>query len=334
LPDVAPALEPTVTSPAALRPAAIASVGMALPAHVVGNEAIAARLGVDPEWIAERTGVRERRILGADESLVELGAEAAERALAQVAVEPEAVDLVLAATMSHERLIPALAPLLAARLGTAGAGALDIDAACTGFVGALALAAGLVESGRNECVLVVAAERLSAMTDPDDRQTAALFGDGAGAVLVGPAAGAGFGPFVLGSDGDRSELVTAERSDPRLRMQGQDTFRHAVIRMSEATRAAAAGARLDLSEIDLFVYHQANARILRTVGQRLGLDPERVVECIERYGNTSAATIPIALATAQADGRLEPGDQVLLAAFGGGLTWAATVLEWEGGPDV
>src|SRR5687768_9295144 len=164
---------------------------MALPAHIVGNEAIAARLGVDPDWIAERTGVRERRILGADESLVELGAEAAERALAQVAVEPEAVDLVLAATMSHERLTPALAPLLAARLGTAGAGALDVDGACTGFVGALALAAGLVESGRNECVLVVAAERLSALTDADDRQTAALFGDGAGAALIGRAGAPG-----------------------------------------------------------------------------------------------------------------------------------------------
>jgi 3-oxoacyl-[acyl-carrier-protein] synthase-3 len=306
---------------------------MALPARIVGNEPIAERFGIEPEWIVERTGVRERRVLGEHESLVDLGAEAAERALAQAGVEASSVDLLLAATMSHERLTPALAPLIAARIGTAHAGALDIDAACTGFVGALAMASGQVEAGRAECVLVVAAERLSALTDHDDRSTAALFGDGAGAALVMPAAGAGFSPFVLGSDGAHAGVVTAERDDPLIRMQGQDTFRHAVNRMAQATLEAAEAAGLELGEIDLFVYHQANVRILRAVGQRLGLDPDRVVECIERYGNTSAATIPIALATAAGEGRIQAGDRVLLAAFGGGLTWGATVVEWEGDRD-
>jgi 3-oxoacyl-[acyl-carrier-protein] synthase-3 len=331
--ETAPAPAAAAATTKSLRPAAISAVAMAVPAHVVGNEPIAARLGIDPDWIVERTGVRERRVLDAGESLVELGAEAAERALAQAGVAPEAVNLLLVATMSHERLTPALAPLLAHRIGT-DAGALDIDGACTGFVGALSLAAAQVESGRAETVLVVGAERLSTLTDPDDRATAALFGDGAGAAVVRPAAGAGFGPFVLGSDGSQAELVTAERDEPLIRMQGQDTFREAVSRMSAATVAAASAAQLGLDEIDLFVYHQANARILRALAQRLGLDAERVVECISRYGNTSAATIPIALATALEDGRIEPGDQVLLAAFGGGLTWGATVVEWEGGPDV
>ena len=331
--ETAPAPAAAVATARSLRPAAIGAVAMAVPAQIVGNEPIAARLGIEPEWIVERTGVRERRVLGPGESLVELGAEAAERALAQATVAPEAVDLVLAATMSHERLTPPLAPLLADRIGT-DAGALDIDGACTGFVGALSLAAAQVESGRAETVLVIGAERLSALTDPDDRATAALFGDGAGAAVVRPAAGAGFGPFVLGSDGSQAELVTAERDEALIRMQGQDTFREAVNRMSAATVAATSAADIDLSEIDLFVYHQANARILRALAQRLGLDAERVVECISRYGNTSAATIPIALATALEDGRIAAGDRVLLAAFGGGLTWGATVLEWEATPDV
>ena len=232
--------------------------------------------------------------------------------------------------MSHDRLTPNLAPLVAERIGAFGAGAFDIGAACTGFLGALSMATAQVESGRADTVLVVGAERLSALTDRDDRATAALFGDGAGAAIVRPAAGAGIGPFVLGSDGARAELVTAERGEALIRMQGQDTFREAVSRMAQATLAATSAAGLDLDEIDLFVYHQANARILRALSQRLGLDAERVVECISGYGNTSAASVPIALATALAEGRIEPGDQVLLAAFGGGLTWAATVVEWEG----
>jgi 3-oxoacyl-[acyl-carrier-protein] synthase-3 len=329
MPETAPAPATHLEAPRALRPATIGAVGIAVPATVVGNEAIAARLGIDPNWVVERTGVRERRILSADESLVGLAAEAAERSLADAALEPQELDLILVATMSHDRLTPGLAPLVAARIGANGVGAMDVGAACSGFIGALAMAAGQVESGRAERVLVIGAERMSALTDPHDRSTAALFGDGAGAVLVRPAAGAGFGPFAIGSDGSHAELVTAELADPLIHMQGQDTFREAVARLAEATVAATVGAGLALDEVDLFVYHQANARILRTLGQRLGLDPDRVVECISRYGNTSAASVPIALATAIEEDRLRAGDQVLLAAFGGGLTWGAVVIEWE-----
>ena len=313
----------------ALRPATIGAVGMAVPGRVVTNEPIAERFGIDPGWIVERTGVRERRILDEGETLLDLAAEAAGAALEWAALEPSALDQVLVATMSHDRLTPNLAPLVAEEIGASGAGALDVGAACTGFVGALAMAVAQVESRRAETILVVGAERLSTLTDHDDRATAALFGDGAGAVLVRAAVGPGFGPFVLGSDGARAEVVRAERSELLIRMNGQDTFREAVNRMAEATLAATDAAGLALADIDLFVYHQANARILRTLAQRLILDEHRVLECISRYGNTSAASIPIALATALREEQIRPGDRVLLAAFGGGLTWGATVLEWE-----
>ena len=313
----------------ALRPAAIGSVAMAVPSEIVDNEPIAARLGIDPGWIVARTGVRERRVLGADEDLVELASDASLKALHDAGLEPRALDQVLAATMSHDRLTPNLAPLVAERIGASEVGALDVGAACTGFVGALAMAVAQVEAGRVESVLVVGAERLSTLTDHDDRATAALFGDGAGAVVVRRASGAGFGPFVLGSDGAKSEIVTAARDEGLIRMQGQDTFREAVSRMAQASLDAATAAGITLGEIDLFVYHQANVRILRSLAQRLVLDEDRIVECISRYGNTSAASIPIALASAIEDGLLNPGDRVLLAAFGGGLTWGATVVEWE-----
>jgi len=313
----------------ALRPAAIAGVAMSVPARIVANEPIAERLGIDPDWIVARTGVRERRVLADGEDLLSLAADAAERALDDAGMAPAEIDQVLVATMSHDRLTPSLAPLVAERIGAFEAGAVDLNAACTGFISALAMAAGQIETGRAEAVLVVGAERLSTLTDHDDRSTAALFGDGAGAAVVRPGSGAGFGPFVLGSDGARSEMVRTERDELLIRMQGQDTFREAVSRMAQASLDAAGAVGLTLGEIDLFIYHQANARILRALAQRLVLHAERVVECISSYGNTSAASVPIALATARAAGRVQPGDRILLAAFGGGLTWGATVLEWE-----
>ena len=326
-----PAPEATTVAPAR---AAIASVAAAVPHSVVANAPIAARLGVEEGWIVERTGVRERRIVGSGEDLISLATDAAGLAAARAGTAPGEIDLVLAATMSHDQLTPNLAPLVAERIGAAGAGALDVGAACTGFLGALALACGQVEAGRADSVLVIGADQLSRLIDPLDRSTAALFGDGAGAVLVRAAAnGAGVGPAVLGSDGARGDLVTASREEALIRMQGQDTFREAVRRMSEASHHAAALADVGLDEIDVFVYHQANARILAAVAERLGIPRERVVECISRYGNTSAASIPIALAEATSSRRLRAGGRALLAAFGGGLTWGATVVEWEGGVD-
>jgi 3-oxoacyl-[acyl-carrier-protein] synthase-3 len=239
----------------------------------------------------------------------------------------------MVATMSHEYLTPNAAPLVATALGCERAGGIDIGAACTGFVSALALAAAQIESNRFETVLVVGADLLTRFTDPGDRGTAALFGDGAGAVVVRRTAfGSRIGPAAFGSDGARAELIETGREEALIRMKGPDTYRQAVDRLSEASERAADLAGIPLDEIDVFVFHQANGRILTAVSERLGLPTERVVNSIHETGNTSAASIPIALARADADGMLEDGSKVLLAAFGGGLTWGATVVEW-GVPD-
>jgi len=310
--------------------AGIGAVAIALPEQVRTNQPIAARLGVDEEWIVARTGVRERRIAAEGEGVVELGARAASRSLAAAGLDPIEVDLVLVATMSHDQLTPPAAPLVAERIGAAHPGALDLNAVCSGFVYAIGLATAQVESGRARHVLVIGADVMSRVTDPGDRATAALFGDGAGAVLVSEiAATSRIGPVVLGADGAQGGLVTASREMPLLRMKGHETFRQAVDRLCEATADAADAAGVCLDEIDAFVYHQANKRILAAVGERLSLDQTRVVECIDRCANTSAATVPIALDAATTSGQIWPGARVLIAAFGGGLTWGATVVEWE-----
>ena len=310
--------------------AAIAGIGTALPEAVHDNEAIAARLGVEPGWIEARTGVRRRHVAAAEDRLSDLAAAAATVALARSDVRAADVDLVLVATTTADELLPNAAPLVAAAIGADGAGAVDVGAACTGFLSALTLAAAYVESGRAITVLVVGADVMTSVLDPDDRSTAALFGDGAGAVLVvaSAAGGGAIHPAIVGSDGDAgAQLVRVGHGDRLLRMAGLDTYRHAVARLSEATAAAVAAAGLGLDDIDLFVYHQANARILRAVGERLGIAPDRVVDCIDDFGNTSAATIPIALCEAERAGRLTPGARVLVGAFGAGFTWGAVVVE-------
>ena len=313
----------------ALRGAAIAAVGVGLPETRVTNAGIAARIGVEERWIVERTGILERRIATPGMGVVDYAALAAGRALAAAGVAAAAVDVVIVATISNERLMPNAAAQVATLIGAEGAGAVDLNAACSGFVTGLALAAGQIESGRARTVLLIGADVLSPLTDPTDRSTAALFGDGAGAVVVTATRGAGrIGPVVLGSDGARGELITAGREEGLIRMNGHDTFRQAVDRLCESTLAACRMAEVGLDEIDVFAYHQANARILAAVTERLGLGRERVVSCIDRLANTSAATVPLALADAAERGHLRPGSRVLLAAFGAGLTWAATVIEW------
>jgi 3-oxoacyl-[acyl-carrier-protein] synthase-3 len=313
-----------------LRAAALASVAMALPERVVTNETVAAGAGVTEQWIVHRTGVHERRHVSEGERLQDLAAAAGRQALAEAGVAPEDVDLVLVATLAADEITPNCAPLVAYDLGATKAGAMDVSAACTGFLSALALASSQVEGGRADNVLVIGADVLSRFVDPADRGTAAIFADGAGAALVRPADdGSGrIGHIVLHSDGSGAATIRAGHDDQRIRMQGHDTFKAAVCRMSEATIEATQLAGLELDDIGLFVYHQANARILAAVGERLGLDGDRVINSIERYGNTSAATLPIALVDARERGLLEPGMNVLLSAFGAGFTWGAGVIEW------
>jgi len=307
----------------------IASIAAQLPGRVVENEELARPLGIDSEWLSSRTGVqRRRRAVG--ESLVDLAAVAGARALVLAEVDPAELDLVLVATFTPDQLQPHAAPLVAERLGAHSAGAMDVGAACTGFLSALSLAAAQLESGRARAALVLGAELLSMVTDFGDRRTAGLFGDGAGAAVVTAGGPGQIGPVALRCDGGRAELIQATHDERLIRMDGRATFRAAVAAMSDVTQQVVSDAGLSLDEIDLFVYHQANSRIISAVGERLALPADRVIDCLAEYGNTSAASIPIALSQAADQDLLRKGSRVLLSAFGAGLTWGAGIIEWEG----
>jgi 3-oxoacyl-[acyl-carrier-protein] synthase-3 len=304
-------------------------VGVSLPDTIVPNAQIAPRIGVTDEWIVRRTGIRTRRVAGPDERLATHATTAAAAALSRAGVAVRDVELVLVATTTPDEVMPNAAPQVAHELGAARAGAFDIGAACTGFLSALAVGAAQIESGRVQNAVVIGADLMSRITDPYDRSTAAVFADGAGAVvMVASDKPGGVGAVVLGCDGAGGEQIVVERDSGKVRMEGHETFRAAVATLTRATREAVAKAGLVLDELDLFVYHQANRRILQAVAERLALPPERVVDCIAEYGNTSAATLPLALAFSEREGRLQPGDRVLLGAFGAGFTWGAAVLEW------
>jgi 3-oxoacyl-[acyl-carrier-protein] synthase III len=322
--------EPKPTKPTRNRAgAAIASVGASLPAKVVPNASIATRLGVADDWIERRTGIRARRVAEPEERLTTHATRAAQLALEHAGVAAADVDVVMVATTTADEVLPNAAPLVAHALGASRAGAFDVGAACTGFLTALAIGSAQIEAGRARHVLAIGADFMSRITDPDDRSTAAVFADGAGAVLLCATEAPGrIGPIVLGADGDGADHIFVGRHEALIRMRGHETFKEAVGRLSEATLEAVEAADVTLEEIDLFVYHQANGRILSAVGERLGLPGERVVDCIGDYGNTSAATLPLALAYSQDEGRLKDGDRVLLGAFGAGFTWGATVVEW------
>jgi len=311
-----------------LRGAGLASVAMAVPDNVVENAVITERLGLKEDWIVTRTGVLERHFVADDESLVDLAAQAGERALSNAGVDASDLDYIIVGTMTHEDLGPNVAPQVAAELGC-NAGAFDLGAACTAWLSGLSVGVGLIESERADSVLVIGADVLSRITDPMDKGTAGLLADGAGAGVLQASTGTTrIGPIVSGSDGTQEELIKGDTDTGLIYMKGHDTFKHAVNRMSEATLEALRLSGREISDVDLFVYHQANSRILRAVGERLELPGERVADYVPRFGNTSAATLPIALTVAQEEGRLADGDVVLLSAFGAGLTWAATVIEW------
>jgi 3-oxoacyl-[acyl-carrier-protein] synthase-3 len=312
------------------RAAALASVAMAVPDNVVTNETVAESAGVTEQWIVHRTGVHERRHVRDGERLDALAVAAGRQALDEAGVSAEDVDMVLVATLAADELTPNAAPLVARELGAYRAGTMDVGAACTGYLSALSLAASQVECGRCEHVLVIGADVVSRFVDKSDRGTAALFADGAGASVVSPVNG---GPGVIGhialhADGRGAPAICANHDDQIIHMQGHDTFKAAVHRLSESTLEAVERAGLELDDIGLFVFHQANARILRAVGEKLDIPDERVIDCIDRYGNTSSGTLPIALADARERGMLQPGMNVVLAAFGAGFTWGAGVIQW------
>ncbi|HEY2005194.1 MAG TPA: beta-ketoacyl-ACP synthase III [Solirubrobacteraceae bacterium] len=317
-------------APLALRTAGIMSVATALPEGRLTTRELAQQLGITEEWILSRTGIRERRRAAPDERLTDFAARAGEAALERAGLSASELDLVIVATMTPDEITPNAAPIVAHALGAERAGAFDVGAACSGFLVALAQGTAQIECGRAEHALVIGADFITRVTDYEDRKTAPLFADAAGAVVLGPGGpGRGvIGPIVLGADGSQAETIIATHAERVIRMDGPEVFRHAIARMSAVTIDAATRAGFELGDIDLFVYHQANARITRALGERLGLDPERVVDCIELLGNSSAATLPVALAAAEQDGRLRPGARVLLSAFGAGFTWGGAVLEW------
>jgi 3-oxoacyl-[acyl-carrier-protein] synthase-3 len=317
-----------------LRGAAILAVGASLPRRRVSNDDVAARLGTTDAWIYTRTGIRERRHAEADESLTAVAAAASRQALERAGVDAAELDLVVVGTLTPDDRMPNAAAALAHELGALGAGTIEVNAACTGFLTALSVGAAQIETGRAERVLVVGADFISRVNDPDSKLTAMLFADGAGAVVLAPTApGAGrVGPILLRHDASSPEFLYLARTDgATIEMDGHATFKHAVNRMTEVTQEAVAAAGATLADVDLFVYHQANARIVRAVGERLELDAARVVDCIERIGNMSAASVPYALEVARAEGRLHDGARVLLAAFGGGFTWGGALIEWGRG---
>lgn len=328
------------------RAAVVEGLGAWLPPTVVTNEELSRRLDTSDEWIRTRTGIRSRHVVSGDISTGTMAVQAAQRALK--CAGGGSVDALVLATTTPDRPCPATAPAVASALGLGTIPAFDVSAVCSGFLYALAAGAGLIAAGTAQRALVVASEAFTTLLDPDDRATVSVFGDGAGAVVL--RAGehdelGALGPIVLGADGSEADLITvraggaeeraagASGADPYFRMRGGEVFTRAVTRMTQASRDALAAAGWQIADLDAFVGHQANIRILNAVAQQLDLDPAKLVVHLDEVGNTAGASIPLALTWAHGLGLLRPADRVALAAFGGGLTWGAATLRWpELGP--
>ncbi|HEX3761636.1 MAG TPA: beta-ketoacyl-ACP synthase III [Kofleriaceae bacterium] len=321
----------------ATRTAVLDGLGIALPPTIRNNHDFAAHLDTSDEWIRTRTGIVERRVAGPDIAVSDLAFEAGRKAIQQSGNGD--VRAVVVATTTPDHPMPGVAPIVAARLGLRDAAAFDVQAACSGFVYALATGAGLISAAIANRVLVIGADTMSRIVDPADRSTAVLFGDGAGAVTLhagDPGDPGALGPFDLGSEGAHASRLQIEAGGSRLplcrdtehrrylTMDGGHVFRHAVQRMTESSRRVLERAGVLVDEVDRFVAHQANARILEAVGDRLGIQADRRVSNVECCGNTSAASIPLALAHAAP----RPGERILITAFGSGYTWGSTLLTW------
>lgn len=322
----------------------ILATGSYLPERVLTNKELETMVDTTDEWIVSRTGIRERRVASLEQSSSDLAYEAGLKAIHKAGLTPDQIDLILVATVTPDMMFPSTACILQDRLGASHAAALDISAACTGFIYGLATGAKFIETGMYRYVLVVGVESLSKITDWEDRNTCVLFGDGAGAAVLGPVEDdQGFQSFVLGADGSGgihlnqkaggsrlpASLETIQNKQHYIYMNGREVFKFAVRVMNTATDEAIEKAGMTKEEIDFLVPHQANQRIIDAAVERLGLSEDKVVINLDRYGNMSSASIPVALDEAVEQGRISEGSNLLLVGFGGGLTWASTVLKWS-----
>ncbi|MDB5460056.1 MAG: 3-oxoacyl-ACP synthase [Caulobacteraceae bacterium] len=328
-----------MTSGSILR-SVVTGVGGYLPEKVVTNADLEKIVDTNDAWIVERTGIRRRHWAEEGQFTSDLAVEAAGKALAAAGRSAADVDLIIVATTTPDLTFPATAAIVQRKLGCPIGVAFDVQAVCSGFVYALSVADGFVARGMSKCALVIGAETMSRLMDWTDRGTCVLFGDGAGAVVLEPAAGQGTTAdrgllgFALRADGTKQDLLYVDGGPSstgtvgKLRMQGNHVFKHAVINIAEAVEGAAAAAGVAVADVDWFIPHQANQRILAGVAHRLGVSEDKVVSTIAEHANTSAASIPLALAKAVEDGRVRPGQLLLMEAMGGGLTWGACVLRF------
>ena len=318
----------------------VTGVGAYLPEEVVTNADLSKIIDTTDAWIVERTGIHERRRAAPEQGASDLAVEAAKKALAAAGRSAADLDLIIVATTTPDLTFPATAALVQRKLGAPIGIAFDVQAVCSGFVYALSVADGFVARGLAKCALVIGSETMTRLMDWTDRGTCVLLGDGAGAVVLEPGEGRGDTSdrgllgFSLRCDGSKQDLlfvdggVSTTGTIGHLRMQGKEVFRNAVVNISEAVESAAKVAGIPTSEVDWFIPHQANQRILAGVAHRLGIDEKRVISTVARHANTSAASIPLAWAEAIDDGRIKPGQLLLLEAMGGGLTWGACVVRF------
>lgn len=323
-----------MTPPSSLRRAGILGVGSFLPPKIVTNDELAARMDTTNEWIVTRTGIRERRLVEPGVLTSDLAAEAAARALDDAGLTAADLDLIILAssTPDYPGSFPSTSAVVQHRLGAKTAAAFDLGAVCSGFAYALHVAAQMVISGANRHVMVIGAETLSRVINWDDRSTAVLFGDGAGAAIVGEVTEGGYLGGLLGADGSGGPLLCISRggeSRGTIFQNGKEVYKFAVTRMGEAAAQAVTNAGLKLEDVDLLIPHQANIRIIDKAAERMGLPREKVMVNLDKYGNTSSATIPIALDEAVKTGRVQTGSLLVTVGFGAGLTWAANVLRWS-----
>ena len=314
----------------------ITGLGVNVPAKVVTNADLAKFVDTSDEWIIERTGIRERRFATQDEALTDIARPACVQALASAGVEASSIDLVLCATVTPDMMFPTSSALLADQLGMPDAAAYDLLAGCTGFVYAIAQAYGMLASGLSRRALVVGGDVLSKILDFDDRSTLVLFGDGAGAVVMEPVEKGGFLGFELGADGGGGESLWLPGSGSRhfedpesfVKMNGREVYKFATRVLVSSAQKLLDEVGMTVDDVDVYVPHQANIRIIDHAAKKLGFPPEKVVVNVEKYGNTSSGSIPLALADAAKDGRLKPGAKVLMTGMGAGLTWGSGLIEW------